>query len=105
MENSSQQSILKLLEKADPTVAFEKGFKENIEKEKNSKDSMSDPELAKMVQRRMKELEILQKSAGAGTPSDALATKAAQNEPLAKELEQVTADLNTLLKNGDKDNK
>lgn len=59
--------------------------------------------MQKLIQRKLKELELMENSKG-GKP-DALAIKAAQNEPLFKEMEAITAELSKILKEGDKDNK
>ena len=40
---------------------------------------------------------------GGGEKPDALAMKAAQNEPLAKEMEAITTELSKILKDGEKD--
>ena len=40
---------------------------------------------------------------GGGGKPDALAMKAAQNEPLAKEMEAITTELSKILKDGEKD--
>ena len=56
--------------------------------------------MQKLIQRKLKELELMQ---GGGGKPDALAMKAAQNEPLAKEMEAITTELSKILKDGEKD--